>query len=177
MKALGARSRIPPLSHVTLTCFFFSQCFVESFFFFFFSYLLKSFSLKLITAPFFSVMPAYVVECTYAGRDGVDVIVVMEPFFFLSFFPTHTMIEDVASLKLRAEMRRKSTTFFFFYFILFFSLSLSNDTKAKYHLVASMPHPLDDRMLCPWTCFTFDVVQQAEQNSLSGETGFHCRNS
>lgn len=97
--------------------------------------------------------------------------------FFLSFFPTHTMIEDVASLKLRAEMRRKSTTFFFFYFILFFSLSLSNDTKAKYHLVASMPHPLDDRMLCPWTCFTFDVVQQAEQNSLSGETGFHCRNS
>lgn len=35
-------------------------------------------------------------------------------FLFLSLSLTHTMIENVASLKLRAEMRRKSTTFFFF---------------------------------------------------------------
>lgn len=142
-------------------------------FFFFFPYLLKSFSLKLITAPFFSVMPAYVVECIYAGRDGVDVIVVMEPFFFFFLSNTH---DDRGRGVIKAACGNE-TKVDDLLLLFFFSLSLSNDTKAKYHLVASMPHPLDDRMLCPWTCFTFDVVQQAEQNSLSGETGFHCRNS
>jgi hypothetical protein len=116
----------------------FLPMFCRVFFFFFFPYLLKSFSLKLITAPFFSVMPAYVVECIYAGRDGVDVIVVMEPFFFL-FFPTHTMIEDVASLKLRAEMRRKSTTFFFYFFFFSFSLERHESQVPSCRVNASPP--------------------------------------
>lgn len=153
---------------------FFSQCFVESFFFFFFPYFLKSFFPQTDYGPVF-LCDARICSrvhirgtrwCWRYRGDGA----------FFSFFLSNTH-DDRGRGVIKAACGNETKVDDLLLLLFYFFFSLSNDTKAKYHLVASMPHPLDDRMLCPWTCFTFDVVQQAEQNSLSGETGFHCRNS